>query len=274
MASKTTHYVSGHHESVLRSHAMRTTADSAAYLVSSIRPYMHILDVGCGPGSITADFAALVPQGKVVGLEPVAPPLEAARATVEGRELKNAEFVVEDVHKLDFGDNTFDVAHCHQVLQHVGDPVQALREMKRVTKEGGYVAVRECDFSIMTWFPEVEGLQEWQSLWTKVARANGGEPNAGRRLVCWALEAGFARDKIKATTTAWCFSTPEERAWWGGMWADRVIASDFAKTVVEGGYGTAEGLQKISGAWKEWTKKEDGWFTVVSGEILCTVENT
>ena len=232
---------------------------------------MHILDVGCGPGTITADFAALVPQGRVVGLEPVAFPLEAARATLEGRGLENAEFVLGDVHKLDFGDGIFDVAHCHQVLQHVGDPVQALREMKRVTKKGGYVAAKECDFSVMTWFPEVEGLREWQNLWMKVASANGGEPNAGRRLVHWALEAGFERGKIKATTTAWCFSTPEERAWWGGVWADRVVAGDFARTVVEGGYGTTEDLQEISKAWKEWVNKEDGWFTLVHGEILCTV---
>lgn len=271
MSQKAAHYVSGHHETVLRSHRLRTASNAAAYLISSIQPHMHILDVGCGPGTITADFAALVPQGRVVGLEPVAFPLEAARATLEGRGLENAEFVLGDVHKLDFGDGIFDVAHCHQVLQHVGDPVQALREMKRVTKKGGYVAAKECDFSVMTWFPEVEGLREWQNLWIKVASANGGEPNAGRRLVHWALEAGFERGKIKATTTAWCFSTPEERAWWGGVWADRVVAGDFARTVVEGGYGTTEDLQEISKAWKEWVNKEDGWFTLVHGEILCTV---
>jgi len=267
----TARYVLGHHETVLRSHSTRTAANSAAYLVSSIQPHMHILDVGCGPGTITADFADLVPQGKVVGLEPVEPPLEIARATLEGRGLKNAEFVIGDVHKLDFGDNMFDVAHCHQVLVHVGDPVQALREMRRVTKEGGYVAARECDFPVMTWFPEIDGLQKWQSLMMEVAQANGSEPRAGRRLVHWALEAGFKRDKIKATTTAWCFSTPEERSWWGGMWADRVLADGFAETVVRGGYGTTEDLNKISEAWKEWVKTEDGWFSMVHGEILCTV---
>ena len=271
MASKTAHYISGHHETVLRSHSMRTAANSAAYLLSSIQPHMHILDIGCGPGTITADFAALVPQGRAVGLEPVEPPLEVARATLEERGLKNAEFMIGDVHKLDLDDKTFDIAHCHQVLQHVGDPVQALREMKRVTKEGGYVAAREADFSIMTWFPEVKGLQEWQSLWMKVAKANGGEPNAGRRLVHWALEAGFKRDNIKCTTTTWCFSTPEERAWWGGLWADRVVTGEMAKTVVAGGYGTKEDLQKISEAWKQWINEEDGWFTLVHGEILCTV---
>lgn len=272
MASKTIHYISGHHETVLRSHNTRTAANSAAYLLPSIQPHMHILDLGCGPGTITADFADLVPRGRAVGVEPVMPPLKVARATVEERGLKNADFVVGDVQNLDFGDNTFDVAHCHQLLQHVGDPVHALREMKRVTSEGGYVAARESDFSIMTWFPEIEGLREWRSLWMKVERANGGEPDAGSRLVHWALKAGFERDNIKTSTTAWCFSTPEERAWWGAMWADRVLAGGFAKTVLEGGFETEEGLQRISKAWREWITKEDGWFTMVNDEILCRVQ--
>jgi SAM-dependent methyltransferase len=156
------------------------------------------------PRTITADFAAFVPQ--VVGLEPVVSPLEVARATVEGRGLKNAEFVVGDVHQLDFDDKLFDVVHCYHVLCHVGDPVQALRVMKRVTKDGRYVAAWECNVSIMTWFPEeVGGLQGSQRLWMNIARGNGGEPEPGRRLVHWAREAGFERDKIKATTTAWCF---------------------------------------------------------------------
>ena len=46
------------------------------------------------------------------------------------------DFAVADVHALDFPDDTFCVVHAHQVLQHVGDPVQALREMRRVHQAG------------------------------------------------------------------------------------------------------------------------------------------
>ena len=56
-------YIHGHHESVLRSHTSRTAANCAGYLLPSLRLHMRILDIGCGPGTITADLAKLVPQG-------------------------------------------------------------------------------------------------------------------------------------------------------------------------------------------------------------------
>ena len=63
-------YTHGHAASVLRSHANRTVASSAAYLIPQLRPGARVLDVGCGPGTITADLAARVAPGPVVGIEP------------------------------------------------------------------------------------------------------------------------------------------------------------------------------------------------------------
>ncbi|MDH6588311.1 SAM-dependent methyltransferase [Streptomyces sp. SAI-133] len=183
-------YTHGHHESVLRSHTWRTAANSAAYLLGSLKPHMRILDIGCGPGTITADLAALVPGGRVTGVDHAAGILDQARATAAARGLTNVDFAVADVHALDFPDDAFCVVHAHQVLQHVGDPVQALREMKRVTRPGGLIAVRDSDYAAMTWYPATAGLDDWLDLYRRVARANGGEPDAGRRLKSWALRAG------------------------------------------------------------------------------------
>ena len=79
--------------------------------------------------------------------------------------VKNFHFFVEDVQALNYPDDTFDMVHVHQVLQHVGGPVQVLREMYRVTKPGGIVAAREAVFSAMTWYPEIDGMHEWQELY-------------------------------------------------------------------------------------------------------------
>src|SRR5690349_10662611 len=132
-------YTHGHHESVLRSHRWRTAENSAAYLLPHLSSGATVLDIGCGPGTITADFATLVTPAKVTALEQTDAALDLARAEITRRGLVNVEFVTGDVHALSFADDTFDVVHAHQVLQHVGDPVTALREMRRVTKPGGII---------------------------------------------------------------------------------------------------------------------------------------
>src|SRR5437868_10227667 len=136
-------YTHGHHESVLRSHRWRTAENSAAYLLPHLAGKKTLLDVGCGPGTLTADLAGLI--GRVTASEVKAEALDLARAEIAARGITNVDFAVADVHALDFADDSFCVVHAHQVLQHVGDPVQALREMRRVTRPGGIVAVREGD---------------------------------------------------------------------------------------------------------------------------------
>jgi len=266
-AQETAVYTHGHHESVLRSHVWRTAANSAAYLLGSLKPHMQILDIGCGPGTITADLAALVPDGRVTAVDHAPGILDQARQLTAERGLENVEFAVADVHALDYPDNTFCVVHAHQVLQHVGDPVQALREMHRVTKPGGFIAVRDADYSAMTWYPELPAMTDWLDLYLRVARANGGEPAAGRRLKAWALRAGIT--DITATSSTWTFATEDERAWWSGLWADRTLASAYADRATEGGHATAGQLRAVSDAWREWGRREDGWFSVLHGEILC-----
>ncbi|CAK7279686.1 class I SAM-dependent methyltransferase [Streptomyces misionensis] len=269
-AQETAVYTHGHHESVLRSHTWRTAANSAGYLLGSLKPHMRILDIGCGPGTITADLAELVPDGRVTGVDRAPGVLEQAQRTAAARGLDNVDFAVADVHALDYPDDTFCVVHAHQVLQHVGDPVRALREMRRVTRPGGFIAVRDADYAAMTWYPAVPGLDDWLELYERVARANGGEPDAGRRLVSWARAAGL-RD-ITATSGTWTFATEEERAWWSGLWADRTLASAYAERAVEGGHATPDRLRAVSEAWREWGRQEDGWFAVLHGEILCRKE--
>lgn len=174
-------YTHGHHASVVNSHARRTAQDSAAFLLPRLKPHYSILDIGCGPGTITADLAELVPEGKVVGVDAVEAVLERAREHVAGRSnITNCTFEVADANALPYPDDSFDVVFCHQVLQHVQDPVGILREMKRVAKPGGIVAAREADYKSFAWFPEPEGLDEWLNAYRKTARLCGGQPDAGR----------------------------------------------------------------------------------------------
>jgi hypothetical protein len=104
-----------------------------------------------------------------------------------------------------------------------------------------------------------------------VARANGGEPDAGRHLKSWARQAGFDPKRVQATTSTWCFNTDAEREWWGGLWAERAVKSDFAKVAVEGGFATPEDLRRLAQGWLDWAADVDGWLCIPHSEILCQV---
>jgi len=260
-------YTHCHHESVLRSHRWRTAENSAAFLLPHLTPDARLLDVGCGPGTITADLADRIPQGHVTGLDYAPEIIAQAREMIGGR--ANLDFATGDVYALDYPDDTFDIVHAHQVLQHLGDPVRALREMRRIARPGGLVAVRDADFGGMTWYPELPVLDQWRPLYIKVARGNGGEPYGGRRLHVWAKQAGFT--DITCSSSTWTFATETERAWWGGLWADRTVKSAFAASATASGHATPEDLERVADGWRAWAADEDGWFLVPHGEILCRV---
>lgn len=259
-------YLHGHAESVLAAHRSRTVESSAAYLVPHLAPGMRVLDVGCGPGTITAGLARLVAPGEVVGVDTSPAVLTEAAEAAPG-----VRFVLADAHELPFADGELDVVHAHQVLQHLPDPVAALREMRRVTRPGGLVAVRDADYAAMTWAPASPGIQEWRELYREVARAEGGEPDAGRHLLGWALAAGFAPEQVTCTASVWCYATPHERDEWGGGWAERVLRSEFADRARAHGLADDVALEAIADAWRGWSAEPDGWFAVLHGELIARV---
>jgi ubiquinone/menaquinone biosynthesis C-methylase UbiE len=262
-------YTHGHHESVVRAHAARTAENSAAFVLPHLAPGSEVLDVGCGPGSITVDLAELVAPGEVTGLDRSEDVLEQAAELAALRGIENATFTSGNIYALEYDDDTFDVVHAHQVLQHLTDPVGALREMARVCRPGGVVAVRDVDYAATTWFPDDPGLDAWLALYRRVARANGAEPDAGRRLLSWAHAAGL-RD-VTASAGTYCYASPEERRWWGRSWAGRATSSAFAGQAVAYGLATTAELEEIAAAWLRWAAADDGWLGMLHGELLVRV---
>ncbi|WP_033339140.1 class I SAM-dependent methyltransferase [Catenuloplanes japonicus] len=260
-------YTHGHHESVLRSHRWRTADNSAAYLLPHLRPGQTLLDIGAGPGTITMDLAALVAPGRVTATEISEEALALSRAEASARGVGTVDFTTADVHALPFPDDAFDVVHAHQVLQHVADPVRALAEMRRVCRPGGIVAARDSDYEHFAWFPAVPELDEWLALYRSTARANGGEPDAGRRLLSWARAAGFT--DITPGASVWCYTAEDDRRWWGALWSDRIVKSDMARQILAAGTATPADLQRLSAGWRAWSDSPDAWFSILHGEILC-----
>ena len=258
-------YTHGHHASVLRSHTWRSVENSAAHLLPHLQPGATVLDVGCGPGTITADLAARVAPGEVLGVDRGEDVV--ALAAEQHADVAGVRFAVGDVYALDLPDGSFDVVHAHQVLQHLSDPVAALVEMRRVCRPDGLVAVRDADYGAFTWAPADPTLDRWLAAYRAVARSNDAEPDAGRHLKGWALAAGFA--DVEASASVWCFTDEADRAWWGGLWADRVVESELARQLVDRGFATTDDLAAFATAFQRWAAAPDGWFAVLHAEVLA-----
>jgi SAM-dependent methyltransferase len=258
-------YTHGHHESVLRSHRWRTAENSAAYLLGRLEPGTRLLDVGCGPGTITADLATRVAPGPVIGVD--REPSVIAEAETRGAAPSNVEFRTGDVYALAFPDASFDVVHAHQVLQHLTDPVAALSELRRVLRPGGILAVRDSDYGGFVWAPADPLLDRWNALYHDVCRRNGADADAGRHLLGWARAAGFT--EIEPSSSTWTFADPDTRSWWGSLWADRVTSSAFADQAVAYGLSTPAELKQIASAWRAWAEHEDAFFAVIHAELIA-----
>ncbi len=228
-----------------------------------------MLDIGCGPGSITLDLARRVAPGRVIGVDASEAVLVEARAAAEEAGDATTRFEAADAMRLPYADDSFDVVHAHQVLQHVGDPVELLREMVRVTRPGGLVAARDADYEAMTWAPAHPGLTRWLELYREAARGTGGEPDAGRHLLRWAHEAGLT--DVTASASVWCYAEEAAREWWGGQWQRRTVESSFRDEVIGQGLTDEGEIAYLVEGWRAWTESPDGWFVVVHGEILGRV---
>ena len=259
-------YTHGHHESVLRSHTWRTAENSARYLLEALRPGMQILDVGCGPGTITVDLARRVAPGRVIGIDR-SPNVLAQASALANRQDVSIELRVGDAYALDFQDASFDIVHAHQLLQHLSDPVRALVEMRRMLRPSGLLAARDGDYACFAWSPADPLLTRWLDMYRAVARRNAGEPDAGRFLKKWALDAGFRH--VEATSSTWTFADPQSCAWWANLWADRCELSSLGEQAIDYGLSTREELSAIAVAFRTWSNQPDAYFMVPHGEILA-----
>ncbi|OCK76894.1 putative ubiE/COQ5 methyltransferase [Lepidopterella palustris CBS 459.81] len=271
-------YAQGYHPSVTRSHASRTVSTDAAFLLPYLRPNQHILDIGCGPGTITTGFSAYVPGGSVTGIDVSAEVLDQARALALDKEVYNVKFDTGDILSgLAYKNGEFDVVFCSQTLCHLSDPVRGLREMKRVCAPGGIVACREGDM-LFRWYPLTHGLQLFNDYMAKAMFACADRQYAsigpvyrnGSMMHAWARKAGFDPDKIMKGASTTVYASEEERKWWGMLHAERVEMSDVGRKFREAGASDSELVQMVE-ALREWGNDVDGWYALMQCEIICRV---
>lgn len=272
MSSKTASYAWDHSANTLATHEARSVQNESPYLLPYLKPGMKILDVGCGPGTITVSVAKLVGDGQVTGLETNPNIVDRANAIAEREKVSNVKFAIGDATALPFADNTFDLAYTHQVLLHISKPVECLCEMRRVVKPGGLVCAREGEMEGWIFYPESPKLLDWCAMVAEVIKSSGGLKATGRNLHVYAREAGFKSEHIKRGASAWLYTKPEERKLNGYAWGKRSVESNMASQALKLGIRSREELEGYKEAWKQWADCEDGWLTATSGEIVCCKE--
>jgi SAM-dependent methyltransferase len=221
---------------------------------------MRVLDIGCGPGSITFELAEQVAPGLVTGVDQSEWALLAAHRTARAHQIDNVDFTLGNALALPFPSNTFDVAHAHQVLHHVDDPVLGLREMERVVRPGGWIATRDADLTGVLAAPRPAGFDDWRRR-EHAAIARRGPEQAPARYRQWAREAHLHDVRIGSSLRT--YSEPEARTWWA-----RRAAAMGGTLPME---ATQSRVRRGDADWLEWATHEDASVSVLHVEMLVPV---
>jgi ubiquinone/menaquinone biosynthesis C-methylase UbiE len=250
-------YVPGYGRAAHDYMAVRSATDSVAFLVPHLRPGMHLLDCGCGPGTITLGLAEIVAPGEVVGVDRESLQVERARALADQFQVANVRFEVADLFQLPFPDASFDVVVAHAVLMHVTDRLAALREFHRVLRTGGIVAVKDIKTDHQILEPSTPLLRELLELLDRARRHNGIPTSAPHRYRALLREAGF----IDVDVTASCvsYSTPEAIQQIAAFHLGQARGEAFQRTVLEQGWADQERLDAICSELEAWMDHPDAF---------------
>ena len=260
-------YGQGHSSAVVRDHGSRNAANTCTYFTHLLKPDFSLLDVGCGPGSITSSLARLIPQGRAIGVDYADTAMEAARTQPDLPE--NCSFQIGLAGSLPFEDASFDVVHDNNVLCHLKDPVGAMKEMHRVCKPGGFVACGEGDTGSAIVHPPIQGVLDGIRVNRKNIELCGGTPNGGRHLIQWAIAAGFDAAKIDYSAGTQC-AGGKDAAWYCRNMADRVSGDQsYRSSVLKNGIATETDLDFIRDGHLALAEEPTAVFALIHGRVVC-----
>lgn len=123
------------------------------FLAPFLQPGFDVLDAGCGPATITTGIAQAIFPGRATAMDTAHDQLERGHRLAQGREIMNIGFVAASACEMPFADHSFDVVFAHDLMEHLCDPAQAMREFHRVLRPGGFIAVCTPDWNACSLTP-------------------------------------------------------------------------------------------------------------------------
>lgn len=261
-------YAHGHSEATIKAHNQRNADTCARFLLPYLNDGTSVLDLGCGPGSITADFAQRVGNGKVVGIDRGETAIESARAT---HKRPNLEYVVGDITELPFPDDTFDIVYAHQVFVHLSPETQerALKEARRVCKPGGIVGLREAQIDHDTlMYPIDPIIIKLVDTIRHRAVSSGAYDQAASHMPEIAERVGFQPDAIQRNISLETYGSIETRASYAQIWTVRGAEKPLVDYAVGNGLLTQEEMASLPDRLQKWRDTPHAWLAIVQLEMI------
>ncbi|MDR4468488.1 MAG: methyltransferase domain-containing protein [Nitrospira sp.] len=191
-------YTPGHTPNAAAFMARRTWASHGQFFAPYLPEAQDVLDVGCGPGTITVGMASQIKTGTVWGIDTNVAQIEQAQESAAAQQIGNAHFQVGSCYALPFEDASFDRVFCHALLEHLATPHKALAEYFRVLKPGGIVGVCSPDWDGLLLAPASPELTEAADAYARLQEANGGDLRIGHKLGTYLMETGFQEVHMQA----------------------------------------------------------------------------
>lgn len=165
---------------------------------------LRALDVGCGGGDVTCELARRAdPGGSAIGIgiDIDETKLVLAREEAAAQGVTNVTF-----HPLDISrqrpEGAFDVVYVRFVLTHLADPADALATCLGVLRPGGLLVVEDIDVAGFFAWPETLAFRRYLTLYERVVRRRGGDPNIGLRLPVMLADAGCEQIELQIVQPA------------------------------------------------------------------------
>ena len=262
-------YSMGYSEEFLRLLTRRNADKVAFHLLPHLKSGMKLLDVGCGPGTISVGLAEAVAPGELYGIDVESSQIAMAESAAKaGTNHGNTHFLTGDVTKLPFKDNTFDAVHCHAVLMHVPNLAHALAEVRRVLKPGGVVSAREGILGSYFFEPDPEGwLRKAVDVSTKLLLASGGHPDLGRKLKGILLQAGFC--DACSTASFEPFSDEDDRTFLRGFLRGWFLSPKMKDPAIKHGIATEQDFATWGQAFDKWQLNPSSFAAFAWGEAIA-----
>jgi SAM-dependent methyltransferase len=197
----TSDYAPGWSPDMLAMLTGRTATERAAFVLPLLSPGQRVLDLGCGPGTITAGLAdAIAPTGTLIAIDREPTQLPLARSAAP-----TARYAVAGAESLPIATHTLDVVFAHAVFEHLPNPAAVLTEFRRVLRPGGLLALSSSDWSSAVVEPRTPDVDRALAAHYRLRREAGGDPFMGARLADLVRANGFvdvqttAQDRVDMT---------------------------------------------------------------------------